>query len=287
MALRRKRLVGVLGTLALVAAAVAVGVTGVTTASAAPAVKATAKGAATKRTVAKATALKTVAKKSVTAKAATAVPGAAVSISFDDGQLGHYLNAWPVLKKNGYHGTFYVISDGMTWGAPQMNAAQVKELAAAGDEIGNHTRDHSDLSTLSAAQVAAEFADSQAAFAKIGIKPTTCAYPSGIATPETEQIAATYFAACRGTGGGFDTTGTDPYKLQVFYLHSTTTVAEIQTALQQAKAAKSWIIFVHHGVGTVTGDEDITTAMFGSEVAAIKASGIPVLTVAQAHAAHH
>jgi peptidoglycan/xylan/chitin deacetylase (PgdA/CDA1 family) len=208
------------------------------------------------------------------------------SFTFDDGQLGQFQNAEPLLRAAGFHGTFYVISDGMGWGAPQMSAAQVRQLASAGEEIGSHTRDHAHLGSLTAAQVDAEFADAQAAFrSQVGLAPTTCAYPYGDATSTVEQIAAKYFKACRGTGSGTNAAGADAYNLRVFYVQSSTTAAQVRAAADAARAAGSWVIFVYHGVGTGGTADDVTTAQFGSEVDAVKASGISVRTVSQAMAA--
>src|SRR6476646_8795529 len=69
------------------------------------------------------------------------VPQGLVSFSFDDGQVGHFVNARPALEAAGMRGTFYIISDALGYGPPSMDAAQVRQLAAKGHEIGNHTRD--------------------------------------------------------------------------------------------------------------------------------------------------
>jgi peptidoglycan/xylan/chitin deacetylase (PgdA/CDA1 family) len=211
--------------------------------------------------------------------------GGIASFTFDDGQLGQFQNAEPLLRAAGVHGTFYVISDGMGWGGAQMSAAQVRQLAANGEEIGSHTRDHAHLTSLTSAQIDAEFADAQAAFrSKAGLTPTTCAYPYGDANSTVEQIAAKYFTACRGTGSGTNGSGADTYNLRVFYVHSSTTAADVRAAVDAAKASGSWIILVHHGIGTGGTADDITTAQFSSEVNAVKASGISVQTVSQARA---
>jgi len=217
----------------------------------------------------------------------TPVPagGAVASLTFDDGQVGQYQNAAPVLAAAGLHGTFYIISDALGWGGSSMSAAQVRQLAAEGDEIGDHTRDHSTLTSLTAAQVDAEFADSVSALrTQAGVTPTTCAYPSGATDATVESIAAKYFRACRGTGGGTNGAGADAFNLRVYYVQTSTTAADVRAAADAARASGTWIIFVYHGVGAIGSSDDVSPATFGEHVAALKASGIPVRTVAQAMA---
>jgi peptidoglycan/xylan/chitin deacetylase (PgdA/CDA1 family) len=207
------------------------------------------------------------------------------SLTFDDGQLVQYQYAWPALKSAGYLGTFYVVSDAMNWGPPSMSASQVSQLAAAGNEIGNHTRDHADLTDLTSAQIQAEFADSVKALTATGASVTTCAYPYGAVNATVKSIAAKYFKACRGTDGGTNGSGADAYDLRVYYVQASTTAAQVRAAADAAKSSGSWIIFVYHGVGTAATGDNVTAAQFQGHVAAVKASGITVRTVAQAMAA--
>ncbi|MHC5879666.1 polysaccharide deacetylase family protein, partial [Streptococcus pyogenes] len=70
-------------------------------------------------------------------------------------------HALPALRQHRIPATFYIISNAIgTTGA--MSAAQLVELSAAGHELGNHTASHPRLSTLTVAQVKAEFEEAQA-----------------------------------------------------------------------------------------------------------------------------
>ena len=76
------------------------------------------------------------------------IPDKTIVFTFDDGCASHATVAAPLLKKNGYSGTFYV-SDAylfrerkdwyMTW-------SQIRTVSEQGFEIGNHTRGHGQLS---------------------------------------------------------------------------------------------------------------------------------------------
>jgi peptidoglycan/xylan/chitin deacetylase (PgdA/CDA1 family) len=217
--------------------------------------------------------------------AAKAVAGGVVSFTFDDGKIDQYRNARPALIAAHLHGTYYIISDGLGWGTKtNMSPTEARQLVKEGNEIGNHTRDHADLASLSDSQVQAEFADSQAVIrAKVGVTPTTCAYPFGSSNASVEAIAAQkHLKACRGTSSGTNTGGhLAAYNLLVKYVHTDTTATDIRKAANAARVAKTWLILVYHGVGTVGSVDDVTAAQFRSHVQAVKYSGIAVKTVAQ------
>lgn len=79
--------------------------------------------------------------------------GKIFGLTFDDGYLNNLANALPVLKRHGFSSTCYVVSQqlGKTneWDrqagvaqTPLMNASQLRQWLAAGQEIGAHTRHH-------------------------------------------------------------------------------------------------------------------------------------------------
>ncbi|OYY75091.1 MAG: polysaccharide deacetylase [Gammaproteobacteria bacterium 28-57-27] len=85
--------------------------------------------------------------------------GKVVGLTFDDGYLNTLDNAAPVLKKLGFSATCYAVSQRLgghnDWDAamgvpqkPLMNAVQLRAWVAAGMEVGAHTRNHLDLTTL-------------------------------------------------------------------------------------------------------------------------------------------
>jgi peptidoglycan/xylan/chitin deacetylase (PgdA/CDA1 family) len=79
--------------------------------------------------------------------------GKVVGITFDDGYLNNLTNALPVLTRHGFSSTCYAVSQQLgksnEWdreiGIAQtslMNAAQLRQWRAAGQEVGAHTRHH-------------------------------------------------------------------------------------------------------------------------------------------------
>jgi len=87
--------------------------------------------------------------------------GKVVGITFDDGYRNVLQNALPILADLGFTATNYFVAQQLgnsnTWDhavgvppAPLMNLAEMRQWAAAGQEVGSHTLDHPDLTQLPA-----------------------------------------------------------------------------------------------------------------------------------------
>ncbi|HKG38232.1 MAG TPA: polysaccharide deacetylase family protein [Conexibacter sp.] len=107
------------------------------------------------------------------------LPAKPVVVSFDDGYHSHLANALPVLRALGWPGVLNlelknIRSDyGLT-------APQVRELIAAGWELDSHTIDHPDLTTVDAATLQREVADSRAQLKRrFGVPVNFFCYPAG------------------------------------------------------------------------------------------------------------
>lgn len=85
--------------------------------------------------------------------------GKVVGITLDDGYVNNLEHALPVLQKNGFSATCYIVSGQLggsnVWdldkgvpSKPLMDAAQLRAWMAGGQEIGAHTRHHVDLTAL-------------------------------------------------------------------------------------------------------------------------------------------
>jgi peptidoglycan/xylan/chitin deacetylase (PgdA/CDA1 family) len=74
------------------------------------------------------------------------LPPKPVVLTFDDGFKDHYTNAFPLLKRYGFTGTFFVISGFVDEGRPgHMSWSEIELLHANGMEIGSHTYTHPSL----------------------------------------------------------------------------------------------------------------------------------------------
>jgi peptidoglycan/xylan/chitin deacetylase (PgdA/CDA1 family) len=112
-------------------------------------------------------------------------------ITFDDGYQDNYQNALPILRKAGFVATVFVTSGKLnqSWrwekerGRPEarvLSEQQIRQLAAAGWDIGSHTMTHKRLTQESMKVVQAELENSRTALEKIVARPVrSFAYPFG------------------------------------------------------------------------------------------------------------
>lgn len=112
-------------------------------------------------------------------------------LTFDDGYLSVYEHARPALQDRGMTATVYVVAGSVGgingWDRsagdheePMMSAAQVRELAESGFEIGSHTLTHPHLTEVDDDQLRRELQDSKRALEDIiGKEVTSFSYPYG------------------------------------------------------------------------------------------------------------
>ncbi|ATU05526.1 hypothetical protein BKN14_03710 [Candidatus Gracilibacteria bacterium HOT-871] len=109
-----------------------------------------------------------------------AIPQKAIILGFDDGHLDHYTEAFPILKKYGKKGVFFVVSNFASTDPNYMNWEQIRELQAAGNEIGGHSFSHPNLTTVNAKELEKQVIESKKEIEKqIGKPVISFAYPIG------------------------------------------------------------------------------------------------------------
>lgn len=137
-----------------------------------------------------------------------------VVMTFDDGYEDFYTTAYPIFKKYGWTATLYIITNKI--GGNYMTWDQIRELQAAGFEIGDHTLDHFALNTLSVEQQRHQIIDSKHDLEQqLGRPVTAFCYPSGRYNADTIQIVkdAGYTSATT-TVPGLVRVGSDPFLYQ-------------------------------------------------------------------------
>jgi peptidoglycan/xylan/chitin deacetylase (PgdA/CDA1 family) len=168
------------------------------------------------------------------------LPPRSVIISFDDDWQTQYTYAFPLLKKYGFKATFYVwvivvgMRNHMTWD-------EVKELDAAGMEIGCHTMTHPYLTRIKDdATLRREiFGAKQRIEQRIGKPVTSFAYPFG---QYNERVVAIVkeagFTSARSTWPGVTHTAEGLFSLTGFIrTEATTSLVDAMTkAIAQASA---------------------------------------------------
>ena len=74
------------------------------------------------------------------------LPPKPIILTFDDGYTNAYTNAFPLLQRYGFTGTFFLISEPMDAADPSfLSWAEVKEMYAAGMRFEPHSYNHPDM----------------------------------------------------------------------------------------------------------------------------------------------
>lgn len=132
------------------------------------------------------------------------LPAKPVMITFDDGYMNNYDQAFPLLKEFGMKGCIFLVYETMEkhngWHDPKtepwlkmLTWAQIKEMQDSGlVEFGSHTMRHRNLATIPLEEVKWEVTESKARLEeKLGREMVGFAYPygSGAYKPEVRKAA--------------------------------------------------------------------------------------------------
>jgi peptidoglycan/xylan/chitin deacetylase (PgdA/CDA1 family) len=184
-------------------------------------------------------------------------PNGVLSLTFDDDYVSQYSVALPLLAAQGYKGTAYVINDTVGT-AGHLTVAQLTEMqntygwdvSAHAHLLANHNTSYPNMT---ATAVEDDMVDTRAWLISNGFRGYDhCAYPKGEFTGALNilSISGTYFSSCRTIYTGQRETyyPSDYRKIRVQYVTNATTLADLQTAIDNAVTAKEWIVLVFHNL---------------------------------------
>lgn len=226
-------------------------------------------------------------------------PEAKLSFTFDDNLPSALTNAQPTLAKYGFIATEYpptgCINDTKgvsTCAINQANAtnsymtlAQLQQLHADGWEIGDHTINHPELSTVTETQLTTELSDSKTTLQQEGFNPITMATPFGDYNNNVLSGIAKNFAAHRGFADvGLNSFPYNDYLLYDEQVQGTVSVATVEAYINQAIANKQWLILTFHDIlpnaSALDTEYQYSTSGLDQIAAYAKAQKIHVVSVA-------
>ncbi|WP_193433259.1 MULTISPECIES: polysaccharide deacetylase family protein [Streptomyces] len=151
------------------------------------------------------------------------LPERPVLITFDDGYEGVHRYALPALARHGFVSTLFV-STGWLRGEYDTGGGldrmldwdQVRELAAAGTEIGGHSHTHPELDQLTDDGLRFELRRCRDIVAdELGTRPASFAYPYGYSSRRVrERVRETGFTQALAVGNGLARRAQGPYALR-------------------------------------------------------------------------
>ena len=154
-------------------------------------------------------------------------PSKTVVITFDDGYRDNYINAFPILEKYNFKGTFFIVTDyidgdrifhwlklgekslahsqeNKQYWLP-LSRGEILDMSAQGACFGSHTRSHCSLNSVDKNVAMEELKGSKECLEKILLKPVRCfCYPYGDMNNSVKSLvkAAGYSAAVSTLAGG-------------------------------------------------------------------------------------
>lgn len=178
-------------------------------------------------------------------------PARTVVITFDDGYADN-LAAADELTKRGLRATWFIVSGAMgqppTWpatGRPDgrlLDVRELRQMAAAGMEVGSHTVSHRRLTEVDEARRREELIRSKADLEDaLGAPVQSFAYPYGAWDEACIAAvrAAGYVGACT-TRSGWALRDRNPYTLRRLTVFNTDTVATLARKLDAGSNDVSW-----------------------------------------------
>lgn len=131
------------------------------------------------------------------------LPPKSVILTFDDGYVDFYVNAYPILKKYNFHATVFIPTGMMNQGF-YLGWFQIKEMHSSGlIHFGSHSVHHSHLPSLSSDVALIELSQSKTVLQDmLGVPINFMAYPYGATNFEvTELVKKTGYVGAVGTWG--------------------------------------------------------------------------------------
>ncbi|WP_327003223.1 polysaccharide deacetylase family protein [Dactylosporangium sp. NBC_01737] len=205
-----------------------------------------------------------------------------VSLTFDDGHESNATSALPLLQARNFKSTQCYMTEAIEGvpGAPE----NVLAFANAGHEICSHSITHPFLSQIPLAQLRSELTHSQQYLQQVsGQAVRNIASPYGDYNATVLDEVKKSYRSHRTVDEGFNSKDNfDIYRIRVQNIEIDTTLAELQSWLNQAKATNTWLVLVYHRVvpsgQTDGGQYDTNQADFEQQLNALQNSGLTVKT---------
>ena len=148
------------------------------------------------------------------------LPAKPVIISFDDGVVTQYQNAFNLLNQHHLKATFFIFTNPIGRSQNYMTWEQLQELVTAGMEIGSHGHYHLYLTKITDPELDRELTDSKKIIENhLGISVNAIAHPFGIYNDHIiEAMKTAGYLAARDIVNGVSHKKEDLFKLKGYFI---------------------------------------------------------------------
>ncbi|MFI2428286.1 polysaccharide deacetylase family protein [Streptomyces sp. NPDC018955] len=177
------------------------------------------------------------------------LPERPVLVTFDDGYEGVHRHALPVLAEHGFPATLFVSTGWLrgpydTGGGldTMLDWDQVRELAAAGVEIGGHSHSHPQLDQLDEDRLRSELILCKEILSdQLGSAPASFAYPYGYSSRRVRRaVRETGYAQALAVGNDLARRAQGPYALRRVTVRRSTSAAEFERLVEGRAVARTF-----------------------------------------------
>ena len=180
-----------------------------------------------------------------------------VSITFDDGYLNQYTEAFPIMEKFDLTGTIYIVTSRIDTNripvryeppieSTPLNTEHLEEMHRSGWEIASHTKTHPsrrEWKTYTGKKLSDELVESKFWLESRGFLKPSFAYPYGVWTTESALLVEREYGIGRTIEAGLNDHVSGRLKGVVLY-----DGIDPRAWITKATRDKQWLILVFHGV---------------------------------------
>ena len=161
------------------------------------------------------------------------IPEKSILITFDDGYMDNYTNAFPILKELEMKATIFVITSVIDEGSYYLSSEKIKEMSDYGIDIESHTATHSHLDQLTYEEQLKELKDSKEKIESItGKEVLSVAYPYGDLNEDSiKAVKEAGYSLAFTTNLGYADREDTPVKLDRIYVSSRYTMERFKNRL--------------------------------------------------------
>ena len=215
-----------------------------------------------------------------------------ISVTFDDGYESTYKAALPILQQHGIHTTQYILS-GVENDPLYLSWGQIQAIQKAGHEIGCHTINHPDLTTISQQAVMHQLEGCKATMQqKIGVSVTDFASPYGSENAQTLADIKQVYASQRNVYGDASNgvtnadVNTAPYfnpnDIIGMTVKRDTTLAQLQQLVNFTIKNNGWLVLTYHQADDGPSKYALEPKELDKQMALLQHTSVRIVTVHQA-----